>query len=113
MKRYYIYFLLHPLLLYPIYVGQSVAPRLRYQQHLEDGRKYTLGMQPFMVVVGMYRDKSQCDHHENVWVDHLLHRWRMPLRNIALTRLDTSAPLFFWLVPMVRAFWLGKFGIVR
>jgi hypothetical protein len=107
LKRYYIYLLLHPVLLYPLYVGQSTAPHLRYRQHVEGGTKRAWGMQPRMVVVGLYRSKKAVDYAENLWVDMLL-RLGVPLRNKALTRRDTPVRYFFWIVPLVRLMIRGR-----
>lgn len=112
MKRYYIYLLLHRVFLYPIYVGQSVAPHLRYQQHKEDRAKDTWFMDPWMLVIGVYSTKDHVDYYENMWVDRLLW-WGLPLRNKMLTKPDTPWVPFFWLWPLVRVIWAGKFGIVR
>lgn len=111
MKRYYIYLLLHPMFFYPIYVGQSVAPHLRYRQHLDDEQKYTLWMRPHMIVVGVYDSQESVNYYENMWVDRLLW-WGFPLRNIKLTKPDTPYRPLFWLVPLLRAVWHGKAGFI-
>lgn len=111
MKRHYIYFLLHPVLFYPIYVGQSVAPHLRYRQHLKDEQKYAWWLPPWMFVAGVYSTQDAVDYHENMWVDRLLW-WRFPLRNKQLTKPDTPYRPLFWLMPLLRAVWYGKAGFV-
>ena len=73
---YYVYILLHPLL-YPIYVGQSVAPKRRKRRHARDykSRRYT-----WMILVGVRDSKIEVDNLERWWI-RFLTRIGCPLEN--------------------------------
>jgi len=104
---HYVYFLSHPLTLFiPIYVGITDAPARRHEEHKDDARKRVfLAFKPWMFLVGAYGTREACEHAENVWID-MCKRFRVPIRNKAKARIDTTFSLTFWIVPFLRLFWV-------
>lgn len=99
---HYIYIHLHPVWLTPVYVGVTNDPRRRnHDEHTEDESKYRWGMFPHVLIVGAYRDREQCEHHENVWIDTLI-RLGFKLGNKSKTKPDTPILWFWWVIPLIR-----------